>query len=150
MTLRAHKYKLDKQLQVLKETSLRKDLDIATLKGEVATATKVAAKDSKLIEVYRKQTGDAKKMNKHVSVDDQIWLDNTKRENQVKIVQEREMAKVNAREKQKERDEIRQNKKFSKSTDGYRRHKSGKWEIRSKQWDQRNVGLHVLLLISIF
>ena len=68
-------------------------MDIATLKGEVLTATKKAAKDSELIEVYRKQTGDAK-------------------------MQEREMAKVNAREKQRERDEIRQNKKFSKSTDG--------------------------------
>ena len=68
------------QLIALKETILRKDLDIATLKGELATATKVAAKDSKLIQVYRKQTGDAKKMNKHVSVDDQIRLDNTKRE----------------------------------------------------------------------
>ena len=49
--------------------------------------------------VYRKQTGDAKKTNKHMSVDDQIWLDNTKRENQVKSVQEREIAKVKAREK---------------------------------------------------
>ena len=109
---------MDKQLIALKEIISRKDLDIETLKGEVTIATKVAAKDSKLSEVYRKQTGNAKMMNKHVSMDDQIWLDNTKRENQVKIVQEREMAKVNAREKQRERDEIRQNKKFSKSTDG--------------------------------
>jgi len=77
----------------------RKDLDIVTLKEEVTTATKVAAKDSELIEVYRKQIGNAKKMNKHLSVDDQIRLDNTKRENQVKSVQEREIAKVKAREK---------------------------------------------------
>ena len=54
VTLRAQKYELDKQLQASKETISRKDLDIATLKGEVVTATKVAAKDSKLIEVYRK------------------------------------------------------------------------------------------------
>ena len=49
MTLRAQKCELDKQLIVLKETISRKDLDIATLKGDVATATKVAAKDSELI-----------------------------------------------------------------------------------------------------
>ena len=49
VTLRAKKCEWDKQLIALKETILRKDLDIATLKGEVATATKVAANDSELI-----------------------------------------------------------------------------------------------------
>ena len=85
-----------------KRVMLPKDRENARLQMQLDTAKHTALCKKKQSEFFEKQANQKKKP--VISVKDQIKIENTRRENQIKIAEERKMAKVVAGEKKKDND----------------------------------------------
>ena len=83
------------------------------------TTQHVAKNEKKQAEFYEKQANEKKKP--VLSVEDQLLIESAKRENQIKIAEGREMAKVAARDQNKNNDIERQNEKFNAAKENHRR-----------------------------
>ena len=78
-------------------------------------------------EYLRKENDQLKLEKEKVEAEkDQLKLEDTKRVNQIKIAEGREMAKVVARDKNKEHDLKRQDKRFSSAKENYSHNSSGR------------------------
>ena len=132
---------LNAQVNELQKQANKNMMDIVELKCEVKAAKSEACSKNErandkdiMIEMLKKQIVENEKRNKHLSVDDQIRLDNAKAENQIRVAEAKEFTKVDAKEETKVRDRKRQEKNFQANKENYQNNRGNAWNLRNDDY----------------
>ena len=137
VSLQAKNGDLEKQKNEWTNSKHQMNGTISVLNRDVESGKKLAAKDKELMDLLKRQLADSKKDSNQYSAKDQIRIDDARAENQIRLANEREFAKVDAKEESERRKEVNQHKNYRKSKDNYNNHRGGEWKIGCEKYTQR-------------
>lgn len=124
---------LEKDFLKCERATLEKDHENAQLQPQLDTANHITKNAKKQADFYiqKKQANGKKKP--VISVEDQVKIEDAKRDNQIKIAEKKGMAKVRTQNKNKENDMYWQNQHFNVAKKNHRRNgNTGRQELGLK------------------
>lgn len=116
----------------LEKSKIVADGKIESLEKDIKHSKENAKRDANDIKLHKAQMKELKKKSREYTMDEEMEMDQQKTNNQIRLAQEREFAKLDAKEEGEDRKKDRTSARFQSSKDSFERSRSGKWDIRCR------------------